>query len=332
VDRHGVPRPAANEREALRFLRDRRRDVEGGRLLGPQEERITVEEILDALFTHLAAKSPEAAKKDKRRSHAKPVREFFAFRRAVDVTAADLDRLIRERRGAGRAAATINRELEVLRQAYRLAIDHNRLSSMRVPKVTFLPVDNVREGFFEPAEIKKLLPHLDPDLRDFVEWASITGQRKGEAAALTWPMLRRSGNVWTLHIPGRLAKNREGRTLPVVGSARSVIERRLAARRVGCELIFHRESKGKPAQPIKAFDKAWVNALEAAGLPKDRLFHDLRRSAARNLRRSGVSETAAMKITGHKTPSMFRRYSIVSDEETAAALLAVDRAKANSHI
>ncbi len=86
------------------------------------------------------------------------------------------------------------------------------------------------------------------------------------------------------------------------------------------------------AQPVKAFDKAWRNALVAAKLPKDRLFHDLRRSAARNLRRLGVSETEALRVTGHKTPSMFRRYSIVSDEETAAALLAVDRAKAKGHI
>jgi integrase len=90
------------------------------------------------------------------------------------------------------------------------------------------------------------------------------------------------------------------------------------------ELIFHRQSKGRSSQPVKAFDKAWRNALAAAKLPKERLFHDLRRSAARNLRRAGASETEAMKVTGHKTPSMFRRYSIVTDDEAASALLKVD--------
>jgi integrase len=137
-------------------------------------------------------------------------------------------------------------------------------------------------------------------------------------------MLDRTGTVWRFVIPPAIIKNKAGRTLPVVGDARSVIERRMRRRRIGCALVFHRESKGKDAQPIKAFDKAWRNALEAAGLPSERLFHDLRRSAARHLRMAGASETEAMKVTGHKTASMFRRYSIVSDDEAAAALLKRD--------
>lgn len=332
TDKAGVLRPAKDEREALRFLRTRREEVLGGRYLGPREERLTVGEMLDALFAYLDTQRPDRIGKDKRKSHAKAIRDHFALRRAVDVTPEALDRFTSERREAGKAPATINRELEVLRQAYRLAVDRKRISSLRVPKITFLPVDNVRQGFLEPAEVERLLPHLDADLRDFVEWCAITGQRKGEAAALTWEMLDRSGKVWTLRIPGRIAKNRDGRSLPVVGAGRAVMERRLAARRLGCEWIFHRESKGKAGQPVKAFDKAWQNALKAAGLPEDRLFHDLRRSAARNLRRAGVSETEAMKVTGHKTPSMFRRYSIVADEEVAAALLKVEAAKAKGHI
>ncbi len=174
--------------------------------------------------------------------------------------------------------------------------------------------------------------HLEPDIRDFVEWAALTGQRKGEASSLTWAMLDRSGTVWAFRIPATIAKNRSGRSLPVVGRARLVIERRLQARRLGCEPVFHRTSKGRAAQPVRLFDKAWRAALRAAGLPGDRFFHDLRQSAARNLRRAGASETEAMKVTGHKTASMFRRYSIVTDEEAAAALLKVDDAVANGRI
>ena len=44
-----------------------------------------------------------------------------------------------------------------------------------------------------------------------------------------------------------------------------------------------------------------------------RLFHDLRRSAARNMDRAGVSRHVAMQIPGHKTEAMYRRYSIVSE-------------------
>jgi integrase len=54
-----------------------------------------------------------------------------------------------------------------------------------------------------------------------------------------------------------------------------------------------------------------------------RLLHDFRRTAVRNLERAGDARAVAMKITGHKTESVYRRYAIVSDadlQETARKL------------
>jgi hypothetical protein len=84
-------------------------------------------------------------------------------------------------------------------------------------------------------------------------------------------------------------------------------------------------SKGRAGQPLKAFDKVWRKALVAAKLPPNRIFHDLRRSAVRNLIRAGVDPSVAMKISGHRTRSMLDRYNIVGEAETAAALALADR-------
>ena len=68
----------------------------------------------------------------------------------------------------------------------------------------------------------------------------------------------------------------------------------------------------------------WRGALKAAKLPEGRLFHDLRRSGVRTLIRAGVDELTAMRVSGHKTRSMLERYNIVTEQETAAALLRAD--------
>jgi hypothetical protein len=61
-----------------------------------------------------------------------------------------------------------------------------------------------------------------------------------------------------------------------------------------------------------------------AGRP-GRIPHDFRRTAERNLERARVPRSQAMKLTGHLTESVYRRYAIVStsDLNDAADRLAV---------
>ncbi|PYQ14889.1 MAG: hypothetical protein DMF80_11090 [Acidobacteria bacterium] len=97
---------------------------------------------------------------------------------------------------------------------------------------------------------------------------------------------------------------------------------RAAPARLSAYLPPHEQRQS--GQSIKDLRCAWRNALEAAPLPEDRLFHDLRRSAVWTLIRSGVDPSVAMKVSGHKTRSMLDRYNIVEETETAAALAKAD--------
>ncbi len=73
--------------------------------------------------------------------------------------------------------------------------------------------------------------------------------------------------------------------------------------------MFRRDS-----EPIREMKRAWKSACKAAGV-QGRVMHDFRRTAVRSLERAGVSRSVAMKMTGHKTESVYRRNAIVSQND-----------------
>jgi len=230
-----------------------------------------------------------------------------------------MERYQQYRLSAGRMPATVNRECEALRQAFRMAARRTPPRVTHMPHIPMLKVENARQGFLSRAEFEGLVVNLsDPDVRDFIEWFWWTGMRPNEIRQLTWPMF--DSETWSLNLDPRAAKTRKGRVIPCEGPLQVIMQRRLQARRLDCPLVFHRVSKGRPGQPVKDFSKQWRAALCAAGLPKDLIPYDLRRSALRNMVRGGTDLNVAMKLSGHRTRSTFDRYNITDEQDLRAAI------------
>lgn len=308
-----------NRKDAEKLLKQRIKEIGADSLgarafIGPQQERVTVDELLDALIEDYRIRG-KATKKFE--SHLKPLRAVFSDLRAVDCNEGRIDRVVSAWLSEKKAPATINRELQILGQAFRLAVDRKRLSM--APKVRRLPnADRKRQGFFERAELEKVVKHLPPDLQDFTWFGFFTGWRKGEITSLEWSDVDLNNRI--IHLKGEHSKNGEPRKVALYGELWDLIQRRLTHREIITEQgvqvyqrVFHSHGKS-----IGDFRRIWLDVCKKGGV-QGRIFHDLRRTAIRNMTRAGISEQVAMKISGHRTRSVFDRYNITSENDLREA-------------
>src|SRR5439155_10377230 len=98
---------STSESDARRLLKKRLKEIHGSRFVGPQEEKLTVDDLLDALVTHLETKGAKTV--DRLKSHLKRLREWFSLTRGVNVTTADVERYVAVRLKAGKARTTVHR-------------------------------------------------------------------------------------------------------------------------------------------------------------------------------------------------------------------------------
>ncbi len=119
---------------------------------------------------------------------------------------------------------------------------------------------------------------------------------------------------WTIRLHATQTKGGDARIFPFGRSPelKQLLEERWAEK--DGLFVFHRRGSS-----IKSFRRVWARACRKAGLD-GRLVHDLRRSAARDFRRRGVSEGEVMKLCGWKTRAMFDRYNIIDEADLAEAV------------
>ena len=260
--------------------------------------------------------------KSRIKNHLQP---FFGNYLAAAISTEKAREYLLLRRTEGATDGTIQQELALLKRMFSLAIRATPPKVARVPYIQMPTTDNVRKGFIEHKGYRQLLAALPEYLRPIVTMAYYTGMRRGEIMALRWESIDLLSGLVRLNVDE--TKNGEGRVIPLGNELIESLKSQLHLRNTAapdCPLVFFRVIKTKENPipswvPIGDFRKVWETACAKCGLA-GRIFHDLRRSAVRNLVRAGVQERVAMRISGHKTRSVFDRYNIIDEDDLKLAV------------
>ena len=299
-------------RKARALLRERLRKAGTPDFIGPAAERLTFDDLAAMYLTDYKVNAKRSHKDAAR--NVERLRVAFGFDRALDITADRIAAYAAQRLEDGMAPASINRELAALRRMFSLAVKAGKLGHR--PHVAMLAEENARQGFLEPADFAAVRANLPAYVSDAATFAYLTGWRKGEVRTLEWRDVDLSAGV--IRLRAEHSKNKRPRVIALRGELLALIERREALRMLDCPYVFHRDGR-----PLGDFRKAWQAACKAAGVA-GRIFHDMRRSAVRNMVRAGVPERVAMAVSGHRTRAVFDRYNIVSEDDLAAAVERTD--------
>jgi integrase len=310
--------------EAKTILKKREGEATSSRPSIGTERRIKFKDLAE-LEINDYRKNKFHSIKDLQTRFDKHVLPFFGEIKAITIGPADINRYIVKRQQEKAANGTINRELTSIIRAFSLGVEYRLIPFS--PKIDILKENNVRQGFFERAQLDAVIPRLRPHNQNPARFAYITGWRKQEVLTMRWPQVDfKAGNV---RLEAGTTKNKEARVFPLTSDLRAILEeQRVKADRLKTRgqivpwVFFHERPGPLHGKRIGDFRKNWDSACTDAGVP-GKIFHDFRRTAVRNLVRAGIPERVAMQMTGHKTRSVFERYNIVSegDLKDAAARL-----------
>jgi integrase len=314
------------KQEAEAFLRKQMGDVrDKGMAPLSDMRRLTYGNLRAGLFASYAAKGNKSLRTRATGVETIPglpqLDEYFGYSddnpgpSAVAIGTDVANDFVKQRKGEGAGNAVINNSLACLRRMLRLAQQQGKIAT--VPFIQFEKPPKARGGFVEMGKFEELWGLLPTHLKPYVCFLYHCGGRRGEAEQLDWAQVDLQHGLIVLEE----TKNDDPRIVPLPAQLINMLV-----------AIEPKEGRVFDTTNIR---KEWMKACAACGLgtiievegkPYDPRYkgltvHDLRRSAVRNLVTiAGVPERIAMKITGHKTRSVFDRYHIVNTEDVQGAM------------
>jgi integrase len=196
--------------------------------------------------------------------------------------------------------------LRLLIRMFSLAQDNERITL--APKFELLK-EKSRQGFLPPEAFQKLFNAMPARLQPMLILLYHTGVRVGEAEKIQWSAVDLDGARITLQ-EGE-TKNDDPRGLPIPNVLVKLLSR-----------VKHCEGAVFPSK--RAMQAAFPKACKAAKI-EGLMVHDLRRSAVRNMMKTGAQQAEAMKISGHRDASVFLRYNVIDEAQTADVMRRVQQ-------
>jgi len=262
-----------------------------------------------------------------------------------DITAKMIEDF-KARRLKYRSPATVNKEIQVIKRLFRVAVEWKKLRENPAAGVRKLVVDNTRVRFLEPDELGRLLRALPDWLLPYAVFAWKSGARRGEILGLTWNDVDFKRGLLTF----RDTKTGKNQTVVMNRTVRALLED-LPAPRDRSQRVFPRPAGAlNESSFLVTIDRAWKDACRKArigaacgcqkrtadqkpeekcrycrgtGISPDFRFHDLRHQAATDLLTAGRTLNDVRDFLRHRTPAMTLRYAHLVEsrrEETAYAL------------
>jgi integrase len=301
---------STKDADAKRLLKKREGEISQGKLPGIYFDRVRFDELAEGYLADYKINDKNVRDAKRYVRHLEP---FFGGMRVTSITTDKIKHYINKRLDADAANGTINRELSALRRMLNLGAQQTPPKVDKVPFIPMLKENNVRKGFFEHDEFLAVRTQLPEHLQGIATFGYKTGWRRSEITGLTWKQVDLKQGIVRLE-PG-MSKNKEARTVYLDDELKEMFKTLWENRKSALPYVFLNQSG---TDRVKTFDKAWGTACKKAGIGV-KLFHDLRRTAVRNMVRSGTPERVAMMISGHKTRSVFDRYNIVDNTDLKLA-------------
>ena len=301
-----------DRRLAQTVLKKRKVQIAENRYLDKRKEvDITFKELTE-FYLDYSAKHKKSHERDQ--YSVKALLSYFGNTQAGKITPSTVEDY-KAHRLLDRKPATVNRELACMKHAYSKAIQEGLLEINPVKLIKMCKENNTRNRVLSTEEYERLLDVSPPHLKTIIVTAYHTAMRKGEILNLRWNQIDFNNMLIWLDAEG--TKTSESRPIPLNMALTKML--RSLIRNIGSDLVFCKPD----GSPYRNIQDAFRKACKKAKID-DFVFHDLRHTAVTNMRRAGIDHLTVMKISGHKTMSVFKRYNTIDEDDLRAAATRMD--------